>query len=661
MALAVTTDTVLRLPLDTLLELDLSPLLDGPDDRISGFYFSDTSFMDGLNLDGLRMSFDAESGRLLLAPTLDWAGLADDPAFPGTPVGFLIVQFEIAERMAIPVLATEDPRVTAQPPIGTAGRDVLSVDLADAGLLLPAQIVDTRGGSDRVAITNGSAVVLGRAGDDTLTGWDGNDALYGGGGDDSLTGGAGADNLVGLNGEDRLFGGEGHDLLDGGNGNDLLTGGAGDDTLRAGEGTNVLRGEAGDDLLQIAALVRMDSLTGTSSTQTVFGGEGDDLFEIAYPQDVGVIDRASRDGPDVDYTVALISLHGGAGDDTFYMAGVEGGEITGGTGNDTIYGGQRGDSGNVLIIEGNDGDDMLYGGGVSYLYGGNGDDVLSSANGIWGGNGDDTIYASTNELNVSGVVYGGAGLDEIYGTHVDDTLHGGDDADNVIGGDGADRLFGGGGDDALNGQHGADTLSGGDGDDTILLGDNNSLLGYDETMGMAALSDIGYGGAGNDTITLDRAGHQAFGGAGDDTITVGDWAFSGMGSMLYGGTGNDTITAQGHSTVTTGEGADLVVLDLYARANGRGVSMTITDFVRGEDKLDIAWEGGNARQLTFLLEPVPPGSMGYGLSGFAWQDGFLLGFQRYEGDDTVTEATLFLQGVDQFDISDIHFVETLPT
>jgi Ca2+-binding RTX toxin-like protein len=101
-----------------------------------------------------------------------------------------------------------------------------------------------------------------------------------------------------------------------------------------------------------------------------------------------------------------------------------------------------------------------------------------------------------------------------------------DVADAVNGSDYVDQLFAGLGDDSINGLYGDDTLYGEQGND-ILNG------GYD--------NDILYGGAGNDILN---------GSAGDDTIT--------------GGLGNDIIIFE------------------YSQNND-----TVTDFVRGQDKIDL--------------------------------------------------------------------------
>ena len=128
------------------------------------------------------------------------------------------------------------------------------------------------------------------------------------------------------------------------------------------------------------------------------------------------------------------------------------------------------------------------------------------------------------------------------GTPNDDTIVGTSLADIIGGLAGNDNLFGGDGDDDLFGENGDDILEGGDGNDNITgtLGDDN-----------------------------------LFGGAGDDNL-VGD-------------SGNDSLTG--------GPGADIFIytsLDLFM-----GNVDTITDFVSGEDKIDLSRISNLASSPTF--------------------------------------------------------------
>ena len=129
-------------------------------------------------------------------------------------------------------------------------------------------------------------------------------------------------------------------------------------------------------------------------------------------------------------------IFGGAGDDY----------IDGGVGNDYIDGGYDHD-----VIHGGAGDDVLFGrGGHDTIYGGAGDDVLAGGEGndpnrvnisvdyLLGGDGNDLIYANVSDAGqgqfgsiahggagddridaVSGVAYGGTGIDMLSGSRDD--------------------------------------------------------------------------------------------------------------------------------------------------------------------------------------------------------------------------------------------------
>jgi Ca2+-binding RTX toxin-like protein len=121
------------------------------------------------------------------------------------------------------------------------------------------------------------------------------------------------------------------------------------------------------------------------------------------------------------------------------------------------------------VVFGHDGNDWLYAGnlrrsvildggsGNDSLYGGQGDDILRGDTGndwLWGSAGDDTLY-------------GNDGRDLLFGGLGDDLLIGGDGDDLLWGNAGRDRLFGGAGNDWLFGDLHDDEFDGGDGYDWI--------------------------------------------------------------------------------------------------------------------------------------------------------------------------------------------------
>jgi hypothetical protein len=148
----------------------------------------------------------------------------------------------------------------------------------------------------------------------------------------------------------------------------------------------------------------------------VHGGNGSD-----------VIARFSGPAPTAD------RIYGGGGDDTIWLAPTDDGTIiSGGSGTDTVNGGDGGPVDMSLDGVANDGaagqhNNVLP--DVENLRGGDGDDVLIGDNGpnqILGGRGNDHIV-------------GGWGVDRLAGGLGDDTIDAGNGmADGVLGGDGHD-------------------------------------------------------------------------------------------------------------------------------------------------------------------------------------------------------------------------------
>jgi Ca2+-binding RTX toxin-like protein len=223
------------------------------------------------------------------------------------------------------------------------------------------------------------------------------------------------------------------------------------------------------------------------------------------------------------------------------------------------------------------------------------------ANLIIGWAGADTLLGQEGNDRV----FGGIGDDRIeLGAGIDEAVAG-DGADTILGGEGADRVFGEAGDDLI--------LGGTDFATDILLGgaDNDTIDG-----GLAW--DLMYGGTGNDvfhasqqvdwvfenpdeghdTVIADSPnGYYLYANV-EDLVLVGSTPFgvgnalgnritgNASGNTLLGGGGNDTLNGGGGFDILWGQaGAD--VFELRA---GTG-SDVIADFVRGEDRIDIAQLG----------------------------------------------------------------------
>ena len=170
--------------------------------------------------------------------------------------------------------------------------------------------------------------------------------------------------------------------------------------------------------------------------------------------------------------------------------------------------------------------------------------------------GQATSISAMSSAGAAGAVsyVGTDGADNVVGTAGNDflLLLGGNDT--VYGGAGADTIFGNAGDDHLLGEDGNDALWGGQGDDVLDGGAGDNLL---------------FGNLGADTLYAGAGADSLYGGKGDD--------------LIVGGAGDNYLSGDlGDDTLTGGGGRDTFVI-----APGTGHDV-ITDFVHGQDRLDIS-------------------------------------------------------------------------
>lgn len=389
-------------------------------------------------------------------------------------------------------------------------------------------VVNANGGDDYVRVQSVDPILTTSP---TLDGGSGNDFLdavdstirvflNGGEGDDYLRGGQSVDTLRGGIGNDHLLGGGGNDLLDGGTGEDrseiLVTKtkfkfthrsgsfpGQGRDSLTSIEGFE-LSGDDQDNLIDASfykfgpVTIRGgggdDTIIGTVFNDVLDGQDGIDLVKQSASQSQFLFSDGDangflvRPGLDSDVIYSMEQAHLTATNrqgSTIDARSFEGeATLVGGRGDDYLY---AATSRSQLI--GNEGNDVLFGGGVSdTLSGGSGNDFLV------GEDGDD-------------VIRGDEGRDTIYGRGGDDFLFGGNGNDAIIGGDGEDSINGGTGQDTLSGEGGDDTVQGAEGNDAISGGFGNDFL---------------KGGLGNDTILGDAGQDTLQGEVGADKLVGGD-------------------------------------------------------------------------------------------------------------------------------------------
>ncbi|AHF84526.1 metal-binding protein [Rhizobium leguminosarum bv. trifolii WSM1689] len=487
-------------------------------------------------------------------------------------------------------------------PVSLTVSDSSAADLADE---LGSVSANVTGSSDDNTIETG-------AGNDTIKGGAGNDLLTGGEGNDQISGGTGNDVIRGGAGDDTITDNDGYSIttedfdIDAGDGNDkvslqggpavysgLIDGGAGADVLRAYK-------------LSGLTIKNVETLETTGATVAGTAAQFEGFDKIVYldgTESAGVeltlTDSAHADLSDelVNRSVRIggvasgIDVKTGGGDDL--LAGTNGSDtFDGSAGNDWL----SGDFGNDVLI-GGDGDDHLLGdAGSDVIRGGVGNDVIyDSADAevfdIDAGDGDDAVYLqSSNLLEDSGIVDGGAGTDTLEATNLIgltirnfEILGAGPDIagsaaqfesfDKIIHrvltladsahADLSDELaslavsisgtaFGidvttGSGDDQLFGTDGNDTFDGRAGNDMI--------YGY-------AGNDMLVGGEGDDQIYGDIGNDVIKGGAGDDRILDGAFYIDGEIFDIDAGDGRDLVSLENalsvgaSGTVDGGDGVD---------------------------------------------------------------------------------------------------------
>lgn len=397
-----------------------------------------------------------------------------------------------------------------------------------------------------------SVTLLGGSGDDTLTintvlGNDsvnagaGNDTVVTGGGMDTVDGGAGNDNINVGSGNDVVDAGAGNDIVTAGGGDDSILGGDGDDTLIANnggvlEGVDTLDGGAGNDTFQFS-FGTTPTTEGITSADVVRGGDGTDTVEIV---------TAGATLNDSIYnnwsSVEGLKLAAGTNNITVNAIAMAAGlqTITTGAGNDTVNVGE-GFSSALTIDLSADGDDTV---------------AASLATGTI------TIKADTNDIDTTDTITGG--------TSTADTLE--LKADNGT----AD----------LNGMTKVEkvTITAGTvvtDDATVVVGadsviDANGTLTVDASALTDAAAQLKYIGT---AVTTASKTQNVTGGAGSDTL------IGGAGNdLLNGGAGDDSIGGgTGKDTLTGGAGSDSF---FYTASDvGGAATDTITDFVKGTDKI----------------------------------------------------------------------------
>ena len=122
------------------------------------------------------------------------------------------------------------------------------------------------------------------------------------------------------------------------------------------------------------------------------------------------------------------------------------------------------------------------------------------------------------------------------------------------------------------------------------LGNANTAYGTigNDTYDAKAGNDTLFGWAGNDCLSGNTGSDTLYGGTGTDTLYGGA-----DNDTLYGGSGADTLLGEaGNDVLVGGFGADKLTggagVDTFRFLDARDTGDTITDFVRGSDKIDLS-------------------------------------------------------------------------
>lgn len=196
---------------------------------------------------------------------------------------------------------------------------------------------------------------------DDIDGSKGNDTIYGNAGDDTI---------YGLEGNDVIYGGDGDDHIWGNEGNDKLYGGKGHNTFYFSEGSGhdaVYSTKGAEDTLVFENIDDIEFESHKYDNHlTIKYGDGEDRVTIADyfknpdTNSVKYVKLGGTEAPEQSLADLLASkpevINGSDGDDTIkgsHLASI----ITGGKGDDKLYGGK---GKNTFVFSDGDGNDTLY-------------------------------------------------------------------------------------------------------------------------------------------------------------------------------------------------------------------------------------------------------------------------------------------------------------
>ena len=535
--------------------------------------------------------------------------------------------------------------------IGGAGSDTVSYFHAASGTQLDvSHWVGVTASLDNSSRDNQGVDALGDTYDTTI------ENLEGSRFNDTLIGNNQANTLLGGDGDDVLEGMAGPDILDGGSGNNTASyaswvsasGGVVASLTTPSSNTGDAAGDSYPNIQNLTGSLLNDTLVGDVHDNILTGGGGDDLLEgmggadhlnggdgvdtagyshatmniIASLTDVSTLVQNSN-----NLTTLTNSVDSDSWNDTYVNDSIE--NLLGSDHNDTLVG-----NSGVNTLTGGAGNDTLEGmGGADSLIGGGGTDTVSydhataavisclTTSLTQGSNITFSQGAAITQAGDAGdsshVTVGDtySGIENMIGSHLDDTLIGNSEA-NVING--------GAGDDTLEGMAGGDRLIGGTnldynntasyahaGPTSGSVGVTASLLLPNDTLryitNTGDATDDTYdhirnleGSSFDDTLQGDDNINTLSGGAGDDTLEGlggGDSFVLGHGDMLIGG--GHGVNGDTASYANAGTGVTASLLDSIQNLGADALYDTYTDIqnLLGSSHNDSLYGDGNNNRL----------------------------------------------------------------
>ncbi|WP_394754772.1 hypothetical protein, partial [Crenothrix sp.] len=423
------------------------------------------------------------------------------------------------------------------------------------------------------------------AGNDTLNLGAGNDEVLAGDGNDTINTGGGYDNITGGIGNDTINGGERADTMIGGDGNDIYFV---DNTYDVVTETNASSTIGGVDLIQTSISYDLSNTDGTDAIgsnvenlrllgTTDINAIGNSLNNTLYANNgINIIDG----GNSIDTLSYYYTTSTGAIGVTLNLSILNVSDqatASGASGADLIR--------NIENITGSKYADTLIGNnGNNILNGSLGNDTLNGGLGpdtLIGGDGNDSYYVDNigDKVNETNATASTGGTDIVYsylniytlGTNVENGRIATTTAANLTGNTLNNNLYANSANNIMDSGTGIDTLS-------YLYG---TIANTGVTVSLATTSAQTTVGSGSDTVLNFE---NLIGSNYNDKLTGN----SGN-NILNGGLGNDIISGgAGKDTLMGGNGNDSFDFNALNELNIGINRDVITDFTRGQDKIDLA-------------------------------------------------------------------------